>query len=308
MGGPRWSPTDWDAYKTTKSYDTKSTAAIFTSHAMDALLNPMDVKIRESRDSDLNPMSTAIILGIDVTGSMGMIADTMVRKGLNSTITELYARKPITDPHVMVMGIGDVEAGDSAPLQVSQFEADIKIIEQLEKIYLEGGGGANDHESYLLPWYFAAMHTSIDCFEKRGKKGYIFTAGDENPQLMLRANDVKTVLGYAPQKDLSAEELFTLVSRNYEVYHLIVEEGSHFRHYGDLVTNKWRDLIGQRTIKLSDHTKMAETIVSIIQINEGATKESVVASWDGKTSLVIRDAVDGMLSSAESSGSVVRFA
>jgi len=43
----------------------------------------------------------------------------------------------------------------------------------MEKIYLERGGGGNNHESYAAAWLFGATRTSIDCFEKRGKQGVI---------------------------------------------------------------------------------------------------------------------------------------
>ncbi|HAO33838.1 MAG TPA: hypothetical protein DCQ84_12920, partial [Candidatus Competibacteraceae bacterium] len=61
----------------------------------------------------------------------------------------------------------------------------IRIARQLRRLWLEKGGGGNACESYTLPWYFAATHTAIDCFEKRGKKGYLFTVGDEEPPLEL---------------------------------------------------------------------------------------------------------------------------
>ena len=175
MGSDRWEPKDWKSYSTDRLVG-KTTESIYSSRSIDTDLDPINIKIRESCDSNLNPKSTALIVAEDVTGSMSRVLDATIR-GLGTLVTEIYDRKPISDPHMMFMGVGDVEAGDRAPLQVTQFEADIRIAEQLQKLYLEQGGGGNTYESYSLAWYFAATRTAIDCFTKRGKKGYLFTVG-----------------------------------------------------------------------------------------------------------------------------------
>jgi hypothetical protein len=307
MGGGRWKSEDWATYTTTRSYATKSTKEIYSSSHMDPDLDPKGVKIRESRDSKDNPQSNAIIIGLDVTGSMSSVLDAMARAGLNSLVTNIYDRKPVSDPHIMCMGIGDVEC-DRAPLQITQYEADIRIAKQLEKLYLEQGGGGNSYESYILAWYFAAMHTSIDCFEKRGKRGYLFTIGDEEPTPQLTAESIRKFLGEGPQTDLTAADLLAMASRQYEIYHVMVEEGSHFRSHGDRVVKKWANLLGQRAVRLSDHTKFAETVVSLIQVNEGADRDSVIKSWDGSTSVVIANALsDVPMEQHEESGGIVTF-
>lgn len=292
MGYTRWSDSDWRSYAGTTS--TKSTAAIFSKKGIDPDLDPKGVSLRESRDSLLNPCSTAIIVGLDVTGSMDCVLGTMAKTGLGTLISEIYARRPVSDPHLMLMGIGDAEAGDEAPLQATQFEADISIAGQLEKIWLEKGGGGNNHESYTLPWYFAATRTSIDCFEKRGKKGYLFTVGDEQAPPRLRGEDIERTLGEYIGSDFTASQLLVNVSRMYDVFHLVVEEGSYYRQSGDKVLRSWRDLLGQRTLRLSDHTKLAEVIVSAIEVNEGADAKTVSSSWDGSTGLVVARAMEGL--------------
>ena len=299
-----YSPSDFILYASSKSFSTASTREIFRSTNIDPSLDPKGVDIRESRDSKISPNSTAISLFVDVTGSMGMIADHLVRTGLNTLITDIYDRKPISDPHVMIGAIGDV-CYDRAPLQVSQFEIDIRIIDNLTKIYLEGGGGGNDNESYTFPWYFAAMHTSIDCWEKRKKKGYIFTMGDECCPSVLTANQIEKVLGYKPQTDFTAEQLFEMVSRSYEVYHLIVEQGYHMRHNRDGAIKSWRDVIGQRTILLSDYKEMPAVITSIIQATEGERVDTIVKSWSGETSLVVSKAISDL--STEVSSEIVEL-
>ncbi len=308
MGSGRWTDKDWEIYARSH-VDSKATVdEIFTSRALDPALNPKDVRVRESCDSADNPQSTALIVALDVTGSMGMVLNTMARVGLKTLATEVYKRKPISDPHIMFMGIGDVEAGDRAPLQVTQFEADIRIAQQLMKIYLERGGGGNHYESYALAWYFAAMHTRIDCFEKRNKKGVLFTIGDERPTPYLLASDIQRVLGYRPQFErICAQELLTMVSRQYDVFHIMVEEGSYYRTNGNKVVEEWTSLLGERAIRLSDHTKISEVIVSALQVLGGEDISSVVSSWDASAALTVSKAIHALTGPAAAAGGVVRF-
>lgn len=306
MGYTRWSDDSWTSYSATTS--AKPAAAIFTSRDLHPDLNPLGVVMRESRDSDLNPISNAIIVGVDVTGSMGIIADYFVKTGLGILFQNILDRKPVTDPHLMIMAIGDANC-DSAPLQVSQFEADLEIAKQLEKVYVEHGGGGNDFESYELPWYFAANHVSMDCWEKRGKKGYLFTIGDEEPSRGAIARQISEIIGDTPQIDMSLEDLYEVVSRMFHVYHIIVKEGSHCHYHFDTVKAKWTALMGQHAIVLKDYTKLSEVIESIIEVNEGADVASVSKSWSGDTSLIVSDAISGLKSvvKAGDKGSVVRF-
>lgn len=306
MGGGRWSPDEWSTYKTTVA--SKPVDHIYTSKKMVNELDPLGVKIRESRDSAANPESTAVIVALDVTGSMDMVLDSMAKKGLGTVIEELISRKPVTDPAIMIMAIGDA-ACDRSPLQVTQFESETVLIKQLEKLYLERGGGGNNTESYDLPWYFAAQHTSIDCFEKRNKKGYLFTVGDEQSPNGLSAAQIKRFIGDDIHQKLGARELLTMVERTYNVFHIVVEQGNYALGHKDAVFSSWRELLGQRVLPLSDHTKLAEVIVSTIQMMEGESKTSVVSSWKGDTSLVVKRAIDGLTKSPGDGGTtgVVRL-
>lgn len=267
----------------------KSTDEIYTARKIDPYLEPKGVKVRESRDSLDNPQSTPIIVGIDVTGSMGMIADTLARTGLGTLFTGVLERKPVTDPHVMFMAIGDANC-DSAPLQVSQFEADKRIIEQLTKIYIEHGGGGNCFESYNLPWYFAAHHTVHDSIEKRAKRGYLFTVGDEEAPHDLTKDQIARFIGDTPEKDIATKQLLDLVRRSYDVFHIIIEEGDHASRHMDKVVKSWANLLGQRVIRLADHTKLAETVVSAIQMAEGANAVDA-ANWGGSLNTTVMEAI-----------------
>ena len=88
---------------------------------------------------------------------------------------------------------------------------------------------------------------------------------------------------------LARDALLTHVSRKWEVFHLTVAEGGTAT---DHVKRQWRELLGENAIVLEDHTKMAEVIVSIMQLREGAAQADVLNSWDGSTSLVVKAATE----------------
>jgi len=289
MGTGRWDAGAWDSY-TMAHVKGKPSAAVFSSTGMKEQYDPAAFLLRESRDSADNPNSTPIIVGVDVTGSMGIIADNLIRDGLNTLATEIYARKPVTDPHVMALAIGDAVT-DRAPLQATQFEADIRIAKQLQELWLEKGGGPNDGESYNLAHLFAAEKTIFDAWEKRRKKGYLFTVGDEPVLADVTSDQASRFLGLQTPT-LSTEECIRRASERYEVFHVVIVERQRF--YGTDPVAQWQTLLPQRVIILSDHTKLAEAIVSAIQVAEGAGKAAVASSWSGSTSLVVANAIQSL--------------
>lgn len=293
MGSARWNPSDWATHSRATSTQTRQ--QIFSQSGMHDDLNPLKIAMRESVDSAANPNSTPIILAVDETGSMGMLAEVIIKKGLGTIMEEIYERKPVTDPHIMCMGIGDAFS-DRAPLQVTQFEASIVLADQVKNIYLEGNGGGNGGESYLLAHYFAAFKTKCDAQVKRKRKGYLFTIGDEAPHQKLTRDQVKAFIGDDVEADLSAKDLLGILSPNWEVFHLIVKPA-----YSEAVT-KWTELLGERAIQVSDHEKLAEVIVSTMQVIEGHDADKVIKSWSGDTSLVVQKAVGGLTKSATAAG------
>jgi len=267
-----------------------STAEVFKSRTIHSTLDPKGVKVRESRDSADNPKSTPLIVALDVTGSMHILADTIARQGLGVMFNAVLDRKPISDPHVMFMAVGDANF-DHFPLQVSQFEADNRILEQLTQIFIEHGGGGNAFESYNLPWYFAAFHTVHDSMEKRGKRGYLFTVGDEEAPHDLTRDQIRKFLGDELAQELSTQAMLELAQRTYNVFHIIIEEGNHARGALPKVQETWRQMLGQHVISLADHKLLAETIVSTIEIAEGLNPDAAAGRWDGPTASIVHRAV-----------------
>lgn len=306
MGHGRWSNNDWDTYKTTQTRG-KSRAEIFNSASMKDAMNPLLVDKRELVNSPDNPQATPIILALDVTGSMGMIAESLAREGLGQLIESILARRPVTDPHIMVMGVGDVHC-DRAPLQVSQFEADIRIANQLKELFLEGGGGGNRHESYTLPWYFAAHKTALDS-EKDGRKGLLFTFGDEECPPDLRADQIRRVMGDKIRKDLPTDELLKEVEKKFDVFHVVIEQGNYARSRKAEVYASWRSVLpAERIIGIKDYTKIPEILVSVMEVHGGKPAVEVVASWqDPATAKLVEEAIAGVKPAAARRTAPQRF-
>jgi hypothetical protein len=275
----------------TKARATLPRQEVFKQTRCHALMNPYGVKYRESRDSPYNPQSTPIILASDVTGSMGMIAHELMRGGLITLTSEIYDRRPVSDPHIMVAAVGDAFT-DAAPLQATQFEADISLASQIRALWLEGNGGGNDGESYSAAHLLAALKTSTDAFEKRGRKGYLFTIGDEPIHNGLVAQQITRIFGIEAPRSLSARECLAMAQRSYEVFHIVIREGYAARRL-NRVLESWRPLLPGRTFVLDDHRRIAELVVSIIEITEGRDPGDVAASWSGEAATVVAKAIGG---------------
>lgn len=226
----------------TSNYQQKSQEEIFTSRDLSEKMNPKKALIRESRDSDVHPNSIAIIIGLDVTGSMGFIPEKLIKVGLPNLISHLM-EMGINDPQILFVAIGDHKS-DKAPFQVGQFESgDAEMDMWLETVWLEGNGGGNSHESYGLTWWFAANRTSIDCFEKRNQKGFIFTIGDERFHEDINPSNLRSIMGGEEfgREPVPFSDFYQMASEKYEIFHLHCTEGS----YGTGPLYQWRDLLGE---------------------------------------------------------------
>ena len=266
MGGGAWTTASYSNYmRSTKGITnadkitTTSVNQFYTSNNLDPALNPKGVKVRECRDSEEHPNTIPIILGLDVTGSMGSACAAVARQ-LDKIITGLYA--DVKDVEFMVMGIGDF-AYDRAPLQVSQFESDVRICDQLGKIWFERGGGGNSFESYTAAWYFALRHTDLDCW-KRGKKGIIITMGDEPLNPYLPGRDFDRVFGYSGQ-DVDTVELYKQVTEKFDVYHIIItdREGSGWL-YLNQDKESWGKLLDGQHLFAKESNELPEVIHDIV--------------------------------------------
>ena len=185
----------------------------------------------------------------------------------------LIRRGYLDHPQILIGGIGDATC-DNAPLQAGQFESGIEIEDDLGKLFIEGGGGTSITESYELAMYFMARHTSLDCFEKRGKRGYLFVIGDEVPYPVVKRKEVLRVTGDALPKDVPTEQLVKELQRAYDVYFILPKLTQHWNNTE--VHRRWAGLLGQNVLRLEDPAGICELIASAIGVAEGVIDPSGV--------------------------------
>lgn len=283
MGRGSYSAADWSKLKASKNLvSTNGNATeIFKKSKIDPRFDPQFINVREARDSEDHPNSTPIIIGLDVTGSMGYLAEKIATEALHETMMKLYSDNLIEDPAIMFAAYGD--SGDSAPLQVTQFESDIRIAEQLLDLWLELCGSGCVVPNFL--WYFAAKHTDLDSINKHNKKGFLFTIGDGAD---IRVQGIgacfSKTFGGDENLTMSTKDILKMAQEKYEVFHIFVDTS---------VRPSIKEYLPGRTMQIAptEIDALPEIIISAMLISRGADKEKVLSQWSDICRPIVKKAV-----------------
>lgn len=269
MGGSSYSFSARSIKSASLGYATKSLDDTFEQNKLRKIheqMTPKGVTLRESRDSETHPNSVPIIIALDLTGSMQRIPHDLVKDGLPKIMSGII-QNGIPDPQVLFLGVGDHEV-DRAPFQISQFESgDDELDMWLTRTYIESGGGANAGESYSLAHYFAGKYCETDAWDKRKKKGFLFTIGDEASLLSYPKRALDEIFGEGSQNQTYTDvELLKMAQEKWEVFHIMPAKDSRGgRKY-------WEALLGQNAIWIDDVNQIAKTIKDIVVANSDKTE------------------------------------
>jgi len=274
MGSNSWSD---DVYADRAALRAKTGAKTFAytdnirsgaaKAAAHTTLDPKGIKeVRECRDSEAHPNSNAIAICLDVTGSMGKVPITMQTK-LKELMSLLLRKGYIEDPAICISGVGDAEARDRVPFQVGQFESGIEIENDLTNLYIEGGGGGNNQESYDIFLYFLARMTKTDAFEKRGKKGYAFIICDESLPKRSKASVLNEIFGLTEEIDIPIEKLVEEALTKWELYCIVPNMTCWYKTH---LQDSWKAVLGERVLFLDEPDAVVETIATCIGLCEEA--------------------------------------
>lgn len=289
MGGGTWTANAFDDYTkitrgmnavTYATYDNLSIQEAFKMNRLHKDLDPMNV-MRECLDTEEHPNTVPVILALDVTGSMGSAA-MEVSKKLGMIMESIYESGNTPDVEFCIMAIGDLYC-DDAPIQISQFESDVRIAEHLDKVYFEGGGGGNSYESYTAAWYMGLNHCKLDCW-KRGEKGIIITMGDEKINPYLQKSKLKNTVGDSVQADVETKYLYEEASEMFDIHHISVDDDDTcYERYNreGAIDKSWKPILGEK-YHVSTIDGLQNMISEIIKGHAGSASVSMTSneiSW-----------------------------
>lgn len=281
MGYGSYTASDWNKLKSSRNLSKQQNVnEVFQSKQCNPKFDPKFIGVRECFDSEDHPNTTPIVVGLDVTGSMGYLAVEIATGALNELIMKLYSTGAVEDPALMCAAYGDYR--DQSPLQVTQFESDIRIAEQLLEIYFENHGQGQVVPTCL--WEFLAKHTNIDAINKRNEKGFVFTIGDSAPiRDTYIGETMEAVIGDKLETGTTRETLLRSVKEKFHVFHIVVD-GRRSLSMPDLAGH----IIA---ISPGDIAMIPEIIISTIQLQKGMGLEQIMEQWDDVNKPTIRNAI-----------------
>lgn len=215
-----------------------------------------------------NGIALPIFSGFDGTGSMG------------KNVAKAFEAIPVLD--TMLSGIRDryntqiasavvQDVIDEHPVfQMTQFESDNRIPEQIRLLVPDHGGGDETEDYDLCPAYLW-LATQTDIVNFYGLRGYTMIVGDQIGRSKVTAENVKEHLGHTLQTAFMSTKAIcqTLLSKWHMFY---VHVGSGGGGSRDFATEWWIDKLGQgRVVIVPDPDLLAEVQAGLIYATETLT-------------------------------------
>lgn len=204
-----------------------------------------------------------IIIVVDGTGSMGTFPETIFKK---LPLLDDCARDYLEGVQFSFAMIGDA-GSDRYALQVQPFCAGTGMVESLNKLVIEGNGGANAQESYDLAalYYLSNVKTP-----KATNKPILIFVCDEGVYHTVDKDWAKAHAKVDLKEKMTDKTLFAKLSEKYSVYairkHYGVEQedgkmtGANLR-----IHEQWSGLVGgERITILQDPARVVDLILGIL--------------------------------------------
>ena len=255
-------------YGSSYSYNdrsNKSTQSYNISHGRE-----YDMDDIERRERLLHPVNKVlhtealfpVVIAVDVTGSMKKWPGIIFEK-----LCVLYNEALLTLPEelkesfeISFAAIGDAYT-DSHPLQITDFDKETALDENIKKLFPEGRGGGQTRETYELAAYYYAKHCEMPRALSTTKPIFIFI-GDEGYYSRVKKEHIKRYIGDEVGEDLPSEQIFGQLAELFTVYILRIKYPSPIEvNIEGRIQKDWQRALGPEKAIIMEHP---ERIVDLI--------------------------------------------
>ena len=208
-----------------------------------------------------NGIALPIMSGFDGTGSMGE----NVEKAYYAIPKIEGMLKPLrTSYNTQVASAVWQDVQDHHPVvQMSQFESDERIAEQIRLLVPDKDGG-DAIEDYDLGLAYLWLATQTDLYDFYGLKGYVFIVADMYGRGRVTKRGIKQYLGHDMQEDeVTTRKICQALLEKWHVYYFQVGGG------GSETKRWWAEKLGAgRVIDVPDSDYLAQVQAGAIYVTE----------------------------------------
>ncbi len=271
-GSTDYTPSSYD-FSSAPSVSKRSAASyakednrVYSGSVSKGIKPPVGMEI--STESDL-----ALVLVVDVTGSMKKRPEELFKKAptliaeSNTAIQGLKlneiqsGQSTVEDRLEMaVIAVGDATV-DRFGLQVVNFSKGSELVNKINTIFPEGGGGAGTRESYELAAYYVLKHCHTPNVPE-GVKPLVVFIGDERFYSQVNPAQVKALIGDDLAAPLESTQVMKELNEKFDVMILRPEESYTAEEYA-IIHKQWEDIFGQRVRRMDDASRFVDTIIAI---------------------------------------------
>lgn len=207
----------------------------------------------------VNGIALPVWSGFDGTGSMGEMAG-IAHAAMGEIMAMLNGVRHRYNPQLSTSVVQDV--CDPHPVfQMSQFETDERVAEQIRLLIPDGGGG-DSTEDYQLALAYLMLAVDADINNFYGLKGYGFIVGDEIGRERVEAELVLERLGHKLQKSMTTKAVAKEVLKKWHLFYIVVgnDHGT---------SDWWLDKLGAgRVVMCPEPHLLAEVQAALVYATE----------------------------------------
>lgn len=204
-----------------------------------------------------------VVYAFDVTGSMDNLPKIIFDK-MPMMAGQLIEHGYFEDLMISLSAVGDI-LSDQAPLQVCDFSVIKNLDEWLQRIWLEGNGGGQAHESYeLIAYFYARM-----CEMPNAKTPVFLFTGDEGFRENLPADTLRKYFG-GGLENTDAKSIFQELKKKFKGNVFLIHRRYHQDDQDREIVAQWENVLDrEKIIKLSNDLAIADVTLGVFVIITG---------------------------------------